>query len=219
MFDRTFEEVLRAHGSLGPPRRTALDLTLYRWALVRAASSQAKAVGERNERYLIVDVLDQKHFQSLSRNRDLWADKDVKDFIKNQFIFMQVSCASRLAGVAVGVLALMHALVRWAEAAAPGCPSWIRTHRPARCSCSSTPPAAFRTRPSLTRGPVRRRRASFARRCLPPSPALMRTCLGLWHTSHRRAAAHAPGEHLAGPVLRRQYGRAPSPAQTTIRRV
>ena len=151
MFERTFEEVLHAHGCLEPPWRTEA-LTLCGWTLVCATSSQAKGVGERNERYLIVDVLEQKNFQSLSRNRDLWADKDVKDFIKNQFIFMQVSHA--LGWVTVKLLAFMHTLGRSAAAAVGGRPSWTRRRQPARCSCSSTPPAAFRTRPLSTRGPV-----------------------------------------------------------------
>ena len=42
-------------------------------------------------RYILVHVLDGEDFQHLSLNRDVWRDGTVVDFVKDNFVFIQVS--------------------------------------------------------------------------------------------------------------------------------
>ena len=56
----------------------------------RQGIRQAKKRAESRHCYVLVDVTDKLQLQSLARNRDLWIDERVQEFVKANFVFMQV---------------------------------------------------------------------------------------------------------------------------------
>lgn len=52
----------------------------------QAARDHAKS----HKKWLLVNILDQSDFQSLTWNRDIWRDPTIKDFLRDNFVFLQV---------------------------------------------------------------------------------------------------------------------------------
>lgn len=51
--------------------------------------NMAKTVGRQMKKWIIVNVQDNSDFRCQQLNRDLWSDSEVKDIIKENFIFLQ----------------------------------------------------------------------------------------------------------------------------------
>lgn len=55
---------------------------------------QARLAGEHKRKWLLVNVQDSKEFASQVLNRDVWSNHNVKDIIREYFIFWQVVYAT-----------------------------------------------------------------------------------------------------------------------------
>ena len=51
---------------------------------------QARQAGEHKQRWLLVNVQDSKEFACQVLNRDVWSNHNVKDIVKEHFVFWQV---------------------------------------------------------------------------------------------------------------------------------
>lgn len=60
---------------------------------------QAREHAKKNQRWIIVTLHDPTEFPCQVLNRDLWKDKQVKDVVRESFIFLQVHFKSLLAHV------------------------------------------------------------------------------------------------------------------------
>ena len=51
---------------------------------------QAREAGQQKKKWLLVNLQDSSEFASQVLNRDVWSNHNVKDIIKQHFLFLQV---------------------------------------------------------------------------------------------------------------------------------
>ena len=64
---------------------------------------QAKLTGQRCAKWLLVNLQDSKEFPSQVLNRDVWSNHNVKDIVRQHFVFWQVSILNVYCGHTVCV--------------------------------------------------------------------------------------------------------------------
>ena len=57
---------------------------------------QARTEAKNSKKWILITVTDRAEFGCLALNRDLWSDEDVKDLIKEHFIFLYASLENHL---------------------------------------------------------------------------------------------------------------------------